>query len=213
MEEHHDLPYRVLSFAVRSNSSIDCVPTFRNLQRWGKKVSAKCKLCGNKQTLQHILNGCKTMLDQGRFTWRHDNILHLLYKVMSDAFGDSYTVFADLEGVGHSTIPQNVIPTSQRPDIVVLSESQKEIIIVELSVPFETNIESRHTHKCNKYAPLVNDIVDQGYKCDLICLEVGSRGYLSKENKMRLKTSYSIFCAKDEPTWVNAGILKILNNL
>ena len=73
----YDLPYKVLSFAVRA--SIDRLPTFRNLQRWGKKVSAKCKLCGNKQTLQHVLNGCKVMLEQGRYTWRHNNILNLLY--------------------------------------------------------------------------------------------------------------------------------------
>ena len=81
---------------------------------------------------------------------------------------------------------------------------------------------------------LVNDIVNQGYNCQLICLEVGSRGYVSKGNKTRLKTqltkmkmgrklkttlhhisklavvsSYSIFCAKDEPTWMNVSTLSI----
>ena len=155
---------------------------------------------------------------------------------MSEELDDTYKVFADLPEIG--TIPPNIIPTSQRPDIVILSQTKREIKIVELSVPFEMNIETRHVQKCNKYAPLVNDIVNQGYNCQLICLEGGSRGYISKGNKTRLKTlltkmkmgrqfrttmhqisklavisSYSIFCAKDEPTWMNVSTLSIPQSL
>ena len=70
----YSLPRRVLSFAI--NSSIDTLPTFRNLKLWGKKMSSNCKLCGNTQTLLHVLAGCKTMLDQGRYTWRHNCVLN-----------------------------------------------------------------------------------------------------------------------------------------
>ena len=123
------------------------------------------------------------MLEQGRYTWRHNNVLNLLYKFMKEAFDDTYTVFADLPEIGHCTIPPHVILTSQRPDIVILSETKKDIVIVELSVPFEMNIETRHVQKCNKYAPLVNDIVNQGYNCQLICLEVGPEAMCRKETK------------------------------
>ena len=59
----YNLPHRVLSFAVRA--AIDALPTFRNLQRWGKRMNGRCVLCGNSQTLHHVLSGCKTMLNQG----------------------------------------------------------------------------------------------------------------------------------------------------
>jgi hypothetical protein len=73
-----DLPCGVLKFAV--NSSMDMLPTFTNLRRWGKRAfggSVLCQLCGNvmKQTLFHFLFHCKHTLDQGRLTWRHDSIL------------------------------------------------------------------------------------------------------------------------------------------
>jgi hypothetical protein len=43
----------VLKFAL--NASIDTLPTFTNLKRWGKLVSVNCHLCWNnvKQTLVH----------------------------------------------------------------------------------------------------------------------------------------------------------------
>jgi hypothetical protein len=71
-----DLPCGVLKFSV--NSSIDMLPTFSNLRRWGKRASVNCQLCGNmvKQTLFHALVDCKHTLDQGRLTWRHDSILN-----------------------------------------------------------------------------------------------------------------------------------------
>jgi hypothetical protein len=71
-----DLPRGVLKFAV--NSSIDTLPTFTNLRRWGKHASVNCQLCGNmvKQTLFHVLVHCKHTLDQGRLTWRHDSVLN-----------------------------------------------------------------------------------------------------------------------------------------
>jgi hypothetical protein len=60
-----DLPRGVLKFTV--NSSIDMLPTFTNLRRWGKRASVNCQLCGNmvKQTLFHVLVHCKHSLDQG----------------------------------------------------------------------------------------------------------------------------------------------------
>jgi hypothetical protein len=58
-----DLPHGVFKFAV--NSSIDTLPTFTNLRRWGKRASVNCQLCGNmvRQTLFHVVVHCKHTLD------------------------------------------------------------------------------------------------------------------------------------------------------
>ena len=59
----YSLPRRALSFAI--NSSMDTLPTFRNLTLWGKKMSSNCKLSGNTQTLLHVLAGGKHHVGSG----------------------------------------------------------------------------------------------------------------------------------------------------
>jgi hypothetical protein len=63
-----DLPHGVLKFAV--NSSMDTLPTFTYLRRWGKPASVNRQLSGKmvKQMLFHVLVHCKHTLDQGKFT-------------------------------------------------------------------------------------------------------------------------------------------------
>ncbi len=229
----YNLPSKVLSFVVRA--AIDSLPTFTNLRRWGKRMSGKCKLCGNTQTLHHVLNGCKVMLDQERYTWRHNNVLQYIHQTLSKSpVCDTLSINVDLPGHSKTTIPYHILPTSCRPDLVICFNSSKKIVIFELTVPFELNVEKRHADKMNKYASLVNDLHDIGYTCDLICFEVGSRGHISKDNrerllnvlkslklgkqikkvsshisKLSLLSSFSLFHAKDEPTWIECNLLSI----
>ena len=53
-------------------------------------------------------------------------------------------MFCDLPGkhVGISTVPTSVPITSLRPDLVIVNESEKNITILELTVPFDSNIET-----------------------------------------------------------------------
>ena len=44
-----------------------------------------------------------------------------------------------------------------------------------------------HRYKVTKYTPLVNNLRRSGYKCTLWCVEIGSRGYISEENRAALK--------------------------
>ena len=59
------------------------------------------------------------------------------------------------------TIPPEVIVTSSRPDLVIHYPEANVIKIIELTVPFEINIEKEHTYKTNKYATLIQDIEDK----------------------------------------------------
>ena len=38
----------------------------------------------------------------------------------------------------------------------------------------------------DRYSNLVNDLTDAGIKCDTVFVEVGSRGFITKENKSSL---------------------------
>ena len=72
-----------LSFVL--NAQAQSLPDPSNLRRWGCNVNARCLVCGKpNSTAKHITNGCSTALKQGRYGWRHDNLLCLLLPVIAD---------------------------------------------------------------------------------------------------------------------------------
>lgn len=74
----YNLPVRVMKFLV--NAVSDTLNTRANLMRWGKAMTNKCKHCDRVETLNHVSNCCSTFLSQGRYTWRHNNILKCFCK-------------------------------------------------------------------------------------------------------------------------------------
>ena len=85
-------------------------------------------------------------------------------------------IYTDLSSnaFGISTIPPEVIPTTQIPDMVLLWRDIEKITLIELTVPFEMNIESSTLKKENKYAGLVSDLKIAGYDASLIHIAIGS---------------------------------------
>ena len=219
-----NLPRGILQFAV--NASIDTLCTNSNLKRWGKRTNALCGLCKQaKETLHHVLNNCPVMLD--RYKLRHDSILNFLESVFNAI--DNVDIFVDLPGKlkGISTVPPSLVVTSLRPDAVIINNSDKKVYLFELSVPFETNVNDTHLRKVKKYEQLIADIESKGFKTFYYPIEIGSRGYISKENSTRLKSlfhelkicniksvskslsslaligSFVIFHSKFEALWIN----------
>ena len=70
---YHPLQLQFLLRAV-----YDVLPTPTNLHRWGLSPNPSCALCGGIGSLNHILTACKTALTQGRYRWRHDQVLRQL---------------------------------------------------------------------------------------------------------------------------------------
>ena len=176
----------------------------------------------------HILNWCKTSLDQGRFTWRHNSILSQFIKIIKEKQPDTLQIYADLQGHNFNggTVPPNILPTAEKPDVVIVNQSLKEITILELTCSYETNIESANTYKSTKYNDLKKDLEKAGWKTKLIPFEIGSRGLVTKRNKttiskalkevkikinlkklfidlskIALLCSYSIYQAHGQQTW------------
>ena len=109
--------------------------------------------------------------------------------------------------------------------MVIYNQQDNSVHLVELTVPFETNISKAHDRKHKKYLDLVSDIEDNGFTCDLTCYEVGSRGLITTDNvghigkvfsfvgakpkkafmrelsKLALLSSYTIWNARQEPAW------------
>ena len=229
----YSLPEGILKFAI--NASIDSLPSFTNLYKWGKRLNANCPLCSGKGTLLHILNNCSNMLD--RYAWRHNNLIRVIISALENSHlfkGKRLRITADIEGylTAGGTVPPEIIPTSQKPDIVLTFPGSKKVVLVELTVPFETHINKAHQLKSDRYASLLSDIISLGYNCSLFPVEVGSRGLITKPNKdsfikplrlvkstsnytnlknslskKALVSSFSIFQARHEKEWNVIGNL------
>ena len=177
----YQLPKGTMKFIL--NATTDTLPTRSNLKLWGKRGNDRCPRCGWTESLNHILSACKTSLDEGRYTYRHNSVLQCLYKHIDQG---RFEVKCDLRGKGTSaggTIPPEVLVTKEKPDMVVLSKEEKEITIIELTCPWETRIEKSRELKTEKYSSLVQDIEEKGYKVTFLPLEISVRGIISKDNK------------------------------
>ena len=189
--------------------------------------------------MHHLLSSCNVSLEQGRFTFRHDSCLRTITDYLSGRVNDGFEIFSDLAGRGsgpNRTIPFDLVITSQRPDLVIVNHALKQIVIFELTVPWDRNVQNAHEYKMNKYAALVIDLQNAGYVVDLYCFEISVRGQVTKANKARLKSlvhrytnagrlgfkklitnvskasllaSFAIFCARDEAHWSQVNDLSV----
>jgi hypothetical protein len=63
--------------------------------------------------------------------------------------------------------------------MVLHSQSTKQIIMIELTVPYESRMEEQHLFKLAKYGDLVQALKDEGYRARILAVEVGARGLVA----------------------------------
>ena len=83
---------------------------------------------------------------------------------------------ADLNEALH--FPSHIVQTRERPDIVVWSENIKRILLVELTVPWEENMEEAFERKKERYENLRAECEEKGWSCRVLPIEVGCRGFV-----------------------------------
>ena len=144
-----NLPKNIFSFSIRYiNNSL---PTGQNLVRWNLSPTSDCRNCLQRETLLHVVAGCKSYLD--RFTWRHDSVLNFLAKTLSvtDA-----KVYADLPGYNSPSI---ITGDEYRTDMLLLT-TENTLYVAELTVGHESNLENNSIRKRQKYSKLVKELKD-----------------------------------------------------
>ena len=88
------LPKNTFNFSLRYiNNSL---PTRKNQVKWGLSSSADCSFCFCPETLLHVISGCKTYLDEGRFTWRQNPVLNFIASSLLDV--ERSKLYVDLPG-------------------------------------------------------------------------------------------------------------------
>ncbi|XP_019639908.1 PREDICTED: uncharacterized protein LOC109481752 [Branchiostoma belcheri] len=207
-------PLRI-QFLLRS--VYDLLPTPVNLKRWGKEKEEKCQLCERRGTLSHVLSSCPIALGQGRYRWRHDQVLRVLACTLEEERtkkrgknrkGPKFIGFVR-EGEGEKrktgtkdrergilptasdwnlrvdldrrlVFPEEISSTNLKPDVVLWSTQTKQIVLVELTVPWEERIEEAYERKALKYQNLLQDCVEKGWRSWCFPIEIGCRGFVAQ---------------------------------
>ncbi|CAG9574839.1 unnamed protein product [Danaus chrysippus] len=177
------------------------LPDQSNLVRWGKSTEKTCYICRKAVgTAKHLLVGCKVLLDSGQYSRRHDRVLEVirfvregtratksnvkLYSILKAA--SDWTIMMDTHEKQYK-IPEDICASASRPDIFLFSRILKRVVMIELTVPWETNIPKGHTIKVNKYYELINELTRNRFVVDLYAVEVGARGITAKSLYKLLK--------------------------
>ena len=156
------------------NAAVDTLAHNANLHLWGKKETDACPLCGERQTLIHVLNNCRVALDLHRYNPRHDSVLNILADTIKEKLPTSIHFSADLDS--DYNFPQHITPTDLRLDIVWWDDEKKVLRILEITIPFETTLNDAAERKETRYEELVQSAQQAGYTIALITIEVGARG-------------------------------------
>ena len=130
---------------------------------------------------RHILNACPVALNQGRYTWRHDSVLQKIVDHIKTYLDSDENLYADLPNHRASdnppaTIPPEILVTSARPDIVIVS-----VALMELTIPYNspeslTNAHARKSTK-RKYQTVLSDLEYKGHNTSLVTIEIGALGH------------------------------------
>lgn len=87
----------------------------------------------------------------------NDAILHYIAQCLDKVKYECYVDIPGYKTPSDGTLPAQLqVLTSDRPDIVILNNKSKKVDILELTCPFEMNIDTAHLYKENKYAYFFN---------------------------------------------------------
>ena len=62
----HNLPKNIFNITIPYNYS--SLPTRKNLVKWGMSSTSDCSFCFLPETFLHVVSGCNTYLNEGRYT-------------------------------------------------------------------------------------------------------------------------------------------------
>ena len=217
------LPTNIFNFTIKYLNNSPA--TRKNLYQWNLSSTSDCSSCFQPESFLHVVAGCKTYLDQGRFTWRHNSAVNFLAQIFQ-AIRPS-KLYVDLPAY---LSPCIVTGDSLRPDLLLISPNNC-LYILKLAVGFETNLNNNSHRKEEKYRPLLKDLncdhrqvqfVNLSMSClgifgqssdsflemcKRIGIEQSNLNYiLTKISPTIIRTAYCIFCSRNKP-WSNPGLL------
>ncbi|XP_075343502.1 uncharacterized protein LOC142401936 [Odontesthes bonariensis] len=210
-------PHRI-KFLIQS--VYDVLPSPSNLHRWGLAENPLCPLCQKAGTMEHILSCCPRALGEGRYRWRHDQVLRVIAEAISTGISTSKHLQPTRQAIAfvragekpqqlrsepggllatardwqlifdlgrQLKFPENIAVTTLRPDMVLVLETTRQVVLLELTVPWEDRIEEAFERKRAKYEELTSECQSRGWRTQCNPIEVGCRGFAGQSLIRALK--------------------------
>ena len=98
---------------------------------------------------------------------------------------NDWNIITDLDE--RMIFPTHIATTNLRPDIIIWSDGKKCVHLVELTVPWEGNLEVANERKRTKYEPLQDQCQRRGWECQVLPIEVGCRGFVARSTMSFLR--------------------------
>jgi len=218
------LPKNIFNFTIRYINNT--LPTRKNLAKWGLSPSSDCSLCLQPESLLHVVAGCNSYLEQGRFTWRHDSVLLHLAKTFKSIADVS--LYADLSNFKS---PSSITGDEYRPDLLLATKQDECLYVLELTVGYESNLQKNISRKKAKYKESVLELKSRYKNVVFVNLSISALGVFANDsanfenmlididfnNKERLyiirklmnitiRSTYYIFCCRNRE-WNNPELL------
>jgi len=123
-----------------------------------------CRICKKKkETVRHILSNCDN-LAKGLYTNRHNLTLEVLYNWILNKYGfEKRKILIDKRNKPEPIVSNEKITIkwdmtvytedytqSNRPDMLVIKHKKKKIIVIEMSCPWDKNLNKKIEEKENK---------------------------------------------------------------
>ena len=213
---HSKLPAKILNFTIKYLKNT--IPTRKNLQLWSLSTTSDCSFCLHSESLFHVVAGCKTYLNEGPFTWRHNSAFIFLAQTLQSI--RSAKLYVDFPGYLSLCI---ITGDKLCPDLF-FSTADNIIYITELTVGFETNLNINASRKKLKYRPLLVDLYKAYHRIEFVNLCISSHGVfgnssdsflqmcndigidkhhlnfiVAKLSTIIIRTNYYIFCMRNKP--------------
>ena len=155
-----NLPKNIFNFTVKYINNT--LPHRKKLAKWGLSTTSDCSFSLMTESLLHIVAGCQFYHQQGRYTWRHDYVLQLIATTFQSV--TNVTLYPDLPGFLSPSVRTG---DNLRPGLL-LSFQNKCLYMFELTVGFETTLQTNISRKNVKYRDLIRSL-KQEYK-DVRCI-------------------------------------------
>jgi len=168
----------------------------RNYQSiWAAGNGGRCRMCGEeKETVPHIISACPS-LARTKYIERHDRVVKYLHwalckenkiKEVSRQYGAHQLItFCRNERMRlywEFTIPTAHKIRHNRPDLILVNEALQRVWLIDVSIPFDSNIKVKEEEKISKYEALRVE-VERTWKmrAKVVPVVVGAIGGIGKD--------------------------------
>ena len=127
------MPANPTSFCLAS--TYDTLPSPANLKRWRITTETKCTLCSKDAcTTAHILEACKVSLQQGRYTFRYNTVLHEVTEVLKTfILNIKHTVPISPKSSIKFVRKGTKVPCKRTPPVGILHNASDWILLADLN--------------------------------------------------------------------------------